>query len=176
MLVKGRAPFKTRDGHICALIYLDKHWRKFCEMIGRPDMITDSRFKDLKNRTHHVDELNAFLSEELAKRTSAEWLAVLGAEDLPVMPMHSMSSIMDDPHLNDVKFFSWIDHPTEGRIRSMGIPVAFSDTPGTVRLPAPLLGENTREILREAGYSSAEIDDLLRKGAVRETRTAQAST
>jgi crotonobetainyl-CoA:carnitine CoA-transferase CaiB-like acyl-CoA transferase len=72
---------------------------------------------------------------------------------------------MDDPHLADVGFFEWIEHPSEGRIRTMNIPGTWSGTPPAIRRHAPLLGENTREVLAEAGYAAADIDRLLAIGA-----------
>lgn len=170
LLVKGRAPFKTRDGYVCALVYLDKHWNKFCDIIGHPAGAADPRFANTRTRTENVDAFNAFIAQQMAKRTSAEWMDIFTEADLPIMPMHTVATLLDDPHLNDVKFFSWMEHPTEGRIRSMGIPTAFSDTPATVRRHAPLLGENTRDILQQAGFSSDEIGQLIESGAARDAQ------
>ena len=160
LLTRGRAPFKTRDGYVCALIYLDKHWKKFCELIARTDLVLDPRFADVKNRSHNVDAFTACVADLLSTRSTAEWLELLSNADIPVMPMHTLDSLMDDPHLQDVGMVGFVDHPTEGRLRSVGIPVQFSDTPGSVRRHAPRLGENTEEILAEAGYTEAEIRQL----------------
>lgn len=167
LLTKGRGPFRTRDGYICALIYLDKHWRKFCDIVARPDLVTDARFASVQARSMNIDALTACVAELLSQRTTADWMEICTKADIPVMPMHTPDSLMEDPHLQDVGFFTWIDHPSEGRIRSMAVPTTFSDTPAGVPRHAPLLGENSREILSEVGYSETEITGLLEARAVR---------
>ena len=173
LLAKDRRPCKTRDGYVCVLIYIDKHWKSFCNMIGREDLLVDPRFADMGSRTQNVDALYAFVTETMATRTTAEWLEALEKADIPVMPLHTPSSLMQDPHLKEVGFFEWVEHPSEGRIRSMGIPTTWSDTPPAIRRHAPLLGENTAEVLEEAGYSRQEIDGLMSTGAARGTGTSK---
>lgn len=167
LLAKDRRPCRTRDGFICVLIYIDKHWKNFCEMLGRQDMLKDPRFLRMSDRTRNVDALYAFVTEQIAQRTTAEWMEALARADIPAAPMHTPATLMEDPHLADVGFFRWVEHPTEGRIRSMGVPGTWSGTPPAVRLHAPLLGENTREVLAQAGYSAVEIELLLGSGAAR---------
>ncbi len=168
LLAKDRRPAKTKDGYVCVLIYIDKHWKNFCTMLGRQDLLDDPRFLRMSDRTRNVDALYAFVSETMLTRTTAEWIDALTKADIPVTPMHTPTSLMDDPHLADVGLFEWIDHPSEGRIRQMNVPGTWSDTPPSIRRHAPLLGENTREVLAEAGYDAAAIDRLLAKGAARE--------
>lgn len=165
LLAKDRRPCKTRDGYICVLIYIDKHWKNFCEMLGREEMLSDPRFLRMADRTRNVDALYAFVTETMLTRTTAEWMDALAKADIPVTPMHTPATLMDDPHLADVGFFDWIDHPSEGRIRTMNVPGTWSGTPPSIRRHAPLLGENTRELLAEAGYAPADIDRMLASGA-----------
>jgi crotonobetainyl-CoA:carnitine CoA-transferase CaiB-like acyl-CoA transferase len=165
LLAKDRRPCKTRDGYICVLIYIDKHWKNFCEMLGREEMLSDPRFLRMADRTRNVDALYAFVTETMLTRTTAEWMDALAKADIPVTPMHTPATLMDDPHLADVGFFDWIDHPSEGRIRTMNVPGTWSDTPPAIRRHAPLLGENTSELLAEAGYAPADIDRMLASGA-----------
>jgi len=169
LLAKDRRPAKTKDGYVCVLIYIDKHWKNFCTMLGRQDMLQDPRFLKMSDRTRNVDALYAFVSETMLTRTTAEWIDALTEADIPVTPMHTPTSLMADPHLADVGLFEWIDHPTEGRIRQMKVPGTWSDTPPSIRRHAPLLGENTREVLAEAGYDADAIERLLAKGAARES-------
>ncbi|GMV56413.1 MAG: CoA transferase [Betaproteobacteria bacterium] len=167
LLAKDRRPCPTKDGYICVLIYIDKHWKSFCEMIGREDMLRDPRFATMGDRTRNVDALYAFVKETIATRTTDEWLAALDAADIPATPLHTPASLMSDPHLEKIGFFNWIEHPTEGRIRSMGIPTRFSDTPPEVARHAPKLGEHTVELLREAGLPEATIQSLISGGAAK---------
>ncbi|MCM3562699.1 CaiB/BaiF CoA transferase family protein [Hydrogenophaga intermedia] len=167
LLAKDRRPCRTRDGFICVLIYIDRHWKNFCEMLGRQEMLNDPRFLRMSDRTRNVDALYAFVAEQIAQRTTAEWMEALALADIPAAPMHTPATLMDDPHLADVGFFRWVEHPSEGRIRSMDVPGTWSGTPPAVRRHAPLLGENTCEVLAEAGYSAMDIERLLGSGAAR---------
>ena len=162
LLAKERRPYATKDGYVCALIYNDKQWKSFFDLIGRPGILeTDPRFADLGSRTRHIDELYQLVGEILATRTTAEWLKALDDADIPVMPMHSVDSLLEDPHMKAIDFFEIVEHPTEGRIRSMAVPGTWSASQPKVTRLAPRLGEHTREILAEAGLTAAEVSSLI---------------
>jgi crotonobetainyl-CoA:carnitine CoA-transferase CaiB-like acyl-CoA transferase len=116
------------------------------------------------SRTVHIDALYALLAEILTTRPSAEWLAVLDAADIPVVPLHTLDSLIDDPHLAAIGFLQSVEHPTEGAIRSIGVPTIWSETQAAPGRPAPRLGEHSVEVLREAGYSSEAIERLVADG------------
>lgn len=162
-----RRPYKTRDGHVCALIYNNGHWERFFKAIGRPDMpAADPRFATFASRMAHIDEVYAELGRIIETRTTAEWLELFEAADVPAMPMHSFESVLEDEHLRATGFFKMVEHPSEGPIRSMGVPADFSRTPASPVRPAPRLGEHGAEILAGAGFSDEEISELLGKGAL----------
>ena len=98
-------------------------------------------------------------------RSTAEWLDALLAADIPATPLHTLDSLVADPHLNASDFFSIVEHPSEGPIREMAIPSRWSDTKPSVRRRAPLLGQHSVEILREAGIDDARIAAMLASGA-----------
>lgn len=100
-------------------------------------------------------------------RSTAEWQALFEEIDVPAMPLHDFDSVLRDPHLTAVDFFVRVEHPSEGALRVMRNPVALSDTPVTLPGPAPRQGEHSRDILRGAGLSEAQIDSLFEKQVVR---------
>ena len=166
-----RLPYRTQDGYICVLAYNDKQWRGFFAAVGRPDLPdADPRFADLGSRTVHIDELYALIAEILSQRPTAAWLEILDRADIPVMPLHTLDSLIDDPHLAAIGFLETVEHPSEGALRSIGVPTIWSESQPRPGRPAPRLGEHSRELLREAGYSAEEIEHLLAEGITADGR------
>jgi crotonobetainyl-CoA:carnitine CoA-transferase CaiB-like acyl-CoA transferase len=168
MLAPHRVPYATKDGYVCLLVYNDKHWRSFFRLIGREGMFdSDSRFSSQEARSRNIAEVYAFVAEQMARRTSADWLRLLKEADIPVTPLNSIEDVIDDPHLGESGFFVMTEHPTEGRLRLMATPGAWSQTPPGALRPAPRLGEHSVEILREAGYADTEIEAMIASGVTR---------
>jgi crotonobetainyl-CoA:carnitine CoA-transferase CaiB-like acyl-CoA transferase len=160
MLAPDRRPYETKDGYVCALIYNDKQWKAFFEVIGRPEMAAKKEYASQEARSQNYDTAYAFVAGEMRKRSTADWIAALEKADIPVQRMNSLADIVADPHLAATGFFGTVEHPTEGTLRSMAVPSEWSETPPAYRRHAPRLGEHTREVLREAGLPDAEIDRL----------------
>jgi len=167
MLASGRKPYRTRDGYLCVLVYNDKQWRAFFDLIGRRELLADPRFATQEARSRHYQVAYALVAEEMAKRTTAEWLAALEAADIPVQRMNSLDDVFADPHLAAIGYFREIEHPSEGRLNSMAVASEWSESVPEYRRHAPRLGEHTREVLREAGYDEARIEALVASGAAR---------
>jgi len=162
MLAQHRVPYATKDGYICALVYNDKHWRSFFQLIGREEMFdSDPRFSSHEARSRSIGEVYEFVAGQMATRTSAEWLRLLKEADIPVAPLNSVDALIDDPHLRQTGFIAVTDHPTEGNLREMNTPGRWSGSPPGPRRPAPRLGEHSVEILKEAGYEDGEIEALI---------------
>ncbi|MFQ5635667.1 MAG: CaiB/BaiF CoA transferase family protein [Gammaproteobacteria bacterium] len=163
-----RKPYKTRDGYIAILPYLDNHWKLFCELCGREDLLDDERFTTLSDRVRNIDDTYQETAEIMATRTTAEWLDIFGDTSVPTIVVNTLEGLTTDPHLQAVDFWQLAEHPTEGTLRMSRFPVNFSASPATLRSLPPRLGEDSVEILREAGSGQAESDAMLESGATRE--------
>ncbi|HXJ09832.1 MAG TPA: CoA transferase [Burkholderiales bacterium] len=167
ILSPDRRPYQTKDGYVCALIYNDKQWKAFFDAIGRPEMLADPLFESHEVRSRNYDTAYAFVADELKKRTTAEWVEAFERADIPVQRMNSLEDIVADPHLAAIGYLKTVEHPSEGRIKSLAVPSEWSESVPEYRRHAPRLGEHTREVLREAGYAEKKIEELLASGAAK---------
>ena len=165
MLTSHRRPYATQDGYICVVPYNNKHWRRFFAVAGQAELADDPRFADQASRSVNIDALYAIVADVIATRKSAEWIAVLEEADVPVMPMHTPEDLFECPHLSAVDMFQEVEHPTEGRLRQLKIPVSFSKTPGGLYRHAEQLGACTSDVLSELGYSEQEIEAMRISGS-----------
>jgi crotonobetainyl-CoA:carnitine CoA-transferase CaiB-like acyl-CoA transferase len=163
-LSRDRRPYKTADGYLCVIVYNDKQWNAFFEASGRTDLRDDPRFASFAGRSVNIDTVYGELARILETRTTAEWTELLIKADVPVMPMHDLEGVLSDPHLLATDFFPVVEHPTEGPVRSMRVPVNWSDTKAEPERLAPRLNEHGEAILRDAGFSSDEIAEMIRDG------------
>lgn len=166
LLAPDRRPYETLDGHVCALIYNDGHWLRFLHAVGRPEMLDEPRFADHSARNRHIHAIYAEVAGILRTRTTAEWLRLLQEADIPCSPLNGIKELLRDPHLDEVGFFQMVDHPTEGRIRTMRVPTVWSATKPEPACQAPRLGEHGRQVLAEAGCTDAEIAAWIEDGAL----------
>jgi crotonobetainyl-CoA:carnitine CoA-transferase CaiB-like acyl-CoA transferase len=154
-------PLATKDGWICIAGNTDAQAFAIFDAIGKPELKTDPRFNSVAARFKNTPEYYRIRAAGLRQKTTAEWIEIFDATDVPAMPFRTLDALMDDPHLTDVGFFRLVEHPTEGRIWNIRLPNKLS---GGVRRdfrPAPKIGEHSVEILREAGYDDAAIDAML---------------
>lgn len=163
-------PVPTKDGYIAISPNTDAQAFAFFEAIGRPELKADPRFCSVAARTANSLDYYSLRASALRDRTSAEWLEILERIDVPAMRYNTLESLLDDPHLEDVGFVSRVDHPSEGAIRQIGLPNAFSGGSRPEIGPAPRLGEDTVEVLRECGFGQDEIDAALRGGIIRDVK------
>src|SRR5690606_40260913 len=99
-LTKERRPYRTKDGYVCAIIYTDKHWQSFFELVGQPERFaSDARVNSLLARTQHATLLYQEVGEHLLSRTTDEWLQAFAWADIPAAPLHTLDTVMHDPHL-----------------------------------------------------------------------------
>jgi formyl-CoA transferase len=167
MMSAERRPYRTKDGYVGVQVYNDKHWKRFFEVTGHVEMARDPRYADIAGRTRHIADLYEFLARTFETRTTAEWLALLTEADIPIIEMNTPETLVDDPHMRAVGFFQEQDHPSEGRVRSIGIAQEWSESAPELRHPAPRLGEHTAELLGEYGMTAQEVRAMLACGAAR---------
>jgi len=148
LLSPSRRAYATLDGYVSALVYTDRHWKAFFAAIGQPDRFeSDHRLSNVAHRTAHISELYSEISETLKTRSTAYWMEALAASDIPVMPVHTLDSLLEDPHLDAVGFFRRTEHPTEGTMLDMASLGRWSDSPPSAPRPAPTLGQHNAELL-----------------------------
>ncbi|MEU5880606.1 CoA transferase [Spirillospora sp. NPDC047279] len=144
----NRRPYRTKDGHISALVYNDKQWNAFVGAV-RPPWAGD-HLATVQQRARRIDAVYGLLAETFLERTTGDWLSLLRSLDIPAAPVRTLDDLFDDPHLNAAGFFETVDSPN-GPVRFPGPPTWFSRTPGHVAGPAPRLGAHTREVMDEIG-------------------------
>lgn len=163
----NRRPYKTKDGYVAVLPYSDEQWLRFFKLVGKEEILKDSKFSSLKSRNENIDLLYHMLSEELTKQDTNYWLKSLKQSDIPAAKVNFPEEIFEDEHLQETNFFRETQHPSEGKLLYPKFPVEFKNTENGETLHAPNLGENTKEILVGLGYSDFEIESLASKNIIK---------
>jgi crotonobetainyl-CoA:carnitine CoA-transferase CaiB-like acyl-CoA transferase len=153
--------FETTDGFITAGAVSDAEWLGMCTALERPEWLDDERFKTAAGRVIHVQARLAMTAEVLKQRSSEEWLTRLDREGVPCAPVLSREQVIEHEQIRVNAMIEEHEHSVAGRIRQPRPAARFSATPARMRRPAPMLGEQSREILEEAGFSATEIDALI---------------
>ncbi|HSJ37718.1 MAG TPA: CoA transferase [Planococcus sp. (in: firmicutes)] len=153
--------FKTKDGSILVGAGNQKLWGKFClEVASKPEWLIDSRYETNSKRAEHVAELEQDIEVVFAEQPSEHWLGLLETSGIPSGPIYSYDETLADPHINFRQMVQQFDHPVAGTVKTLGFPAKFSETPGAINRPAPTLGQHNEEILKEIGFSSADIKNF----------------
>jgi crotonobetainyl-CoA:carnitine CoA-transferase CaiB-like acyl-CoA transferase len=158
--------FEASDGWIVVGGANQKHWGLTLEVLGAPELAKDPRFATGADRMAHLAELEAELSKRFRSKSAAHWLKALDDKGVPCGPVQDMLQALADPQTVARQMVVEVEHSTVGRVRTLGLPVKFSETPGKVRTGAPVYGEHTREVLREYGFDDEEIRAFENEGAV----------
>jgi crotonobetainyl-CoA:carnitine CoA-transferase CaiB-like acyl-CoA transferase len=158
--------FPTKDGWINVGGANQSNWERIVKVIGRPELAQDPRFLTNGDRMKNLAALTPLIAERLEKRPSADWIREFEAAGVPVGPVNKIGDMLADEQVRARDMVVEVDHARAGRVKALGHPIKFSDTRGEAKRAAPLLGQHTREVLGELGYSAARIDELVGEGAV----------
>jgi len=163
------APYQaiqTKDGWINLGAANQANWKRLVEVIEQPELANDPRFNDNAGRMKNLPMLIEILTARFRTSTSADWLTRLEAAGVPAGPVLSIGEMLTDPQVLARDMVVEVEHNKLGRMKTLGPPVKFSVTPSGVRRGAPLLGQHTREVLKEYGYKDGEIKEMIDRGDV----------
>jgi crotonobetainyl-CoA:carnitine CoA-transferase CaiB-like acyl-CoA transferase len=159
--------FQTADGYLVVGVASELIWKRFCRAIERPELADDARFAKNADRVENRAALIALLRDMFRRRDNATWLRLLNQAEVPCAPIQTIDQVFAAPQVRHRQMLVEVEHPTVGTLRLAGIPVKFSVTPAAVRLPPPLLGQHTEEVLSSwLGINEQEIAELKRQKVV----------
>lgn len=159
--------FASADGYVIIAIGNDTLWEKFCEHVGRRELISDARFRTNADRTANHSELFPVLSEILRQRTTDAWIDALEKIGVPCGPINAMDKVVNHPQVQAREMITQVVHQITGAVEVPGMPIKLSETPGSVNAPAPSLGEHTIAVLTELlGMRLDEVERLRQEGVV----------
>jgi crotonobetainyl-CoA:carnitine CoA-transferase CaiB-like acyl-CoA transferase len=165
--------FEAADGHLVLALHVGSFWRRFCDVVGRSDLVEDLRFRTTADRRDHRVVLEQVVSDILRTRTRAEWAKVLGDADIPQGPILDVGEALHSEQLSARQVLMTMRHPSAGELTTVRSPIRFvgEDLPDGPA-PSPRLGEHTREVCRQLlGWDDMVIDDLARRGTVQDGPT-----
>ena len=158
--------FATQDGYINIGAANQNNWERMCRAVGREDLLDDKRFASNPERMVSIDALTPIMEETFRTQTTAHWVEVLEKAGVPCGPIYNIEQVYADPHVQSRDMAVELEHPKSGAIRNIGVPVKLSDTPGSVRTPAPLLGQHSDEVLAQFGYAATDIEAFKNAGVL----------
>ncbi|MDO8755699.1 MAG: CoA transferase [Anaerolineales bacterium] len=152
--------FQVSDGWFAIAVGNDRQFVRLCDVLGKPEIAMDERFSTNSARVENRDELIALFEPVFATRSASEWLDSLEKAEIPCGPINNLEQVFSMSLVKEREMLVKMEHPTIGELTLVGSPLKMSATPVEYRLPPPLMGEHTQEVLRELGYSSDQISRL----------------
>ena len=159
--------YQTADGWIQLVnLQADRFWEPLCRAVSRTDLIPDERFGSMEKRAEHGVDLVKLFEVEFIKRTTADWVPLLDAEGIRYGKIQTTLESVHDEQSWANGYFEKVEHPDSGSLNLVTSPMQFSENESTIRSTAPMLGQNTEEVLLEAGYSWEDLESLKDKGVI----------
>ncbi len=149
--------FATQDGYINIGAANQNNWERMCRAVGREDLLDDERFSSNPQRMVNISALTPIMEDTFRTQTTSHWVEILENAGVPCGPIYNIEQVYADPHVQSRDMSVALEHPKAGGIRNIGVAVKLSDTPGSVRTPAPLLGQHSDEVLAQFGYEESDI-------------------
>lgn len=159
--------YRTQDGYVTVGAGTSKLWNNFCTQVcGKPEWLTDPRFATIGARLKNVNELEQEIEAVFSTAGTAVWVEKLDAAGVPGGPVFGYDQIMRDSHVAARQMIVDIDHPKIGRMKTLGLPLKSTGELNTIRQPAPWLGQHSEQLLRQAEYLDADIEELFAREVV----------
>ena len=158
--------FRTRDGWINVGAANQRNWERLLEVLGVPEMGSDPRFEDNHARMDNLKPLEEELNKVFETKTTKEWLDRLAEVGVPSGPVLDIQEMHRHPQTQARQMVTEVNHPIEGKVETIGLPIKLSETPGGVQRPSPLYGEHTREVLLESGYDEDKVSSFENSGSI----------
>ena len=158
--------FRTRDGWINVGAANQRNWERLLEVLGVPEMGSDPRFEDNHGRMDNLKPLEEELNKVFETKTTKEWLERLAEVGVPSGPVLDIQEMHRHPQTQARQMVTEVNHPIEGKVETIGLPIKLSETPGGVQRPSPLYGEHTSEVLLESGYDEDKVSHFEKSGSI----------
>lgn len=158
--------FETSNGWITIGAANQRNWERLLDAMEAPELAADHRFASNTDRMAHLKELEDVLTPVFKTRTQAEWLERLEKAGVPAGPVMSVTEMFDDPHAQARDMIPTVEHSKLGPVKTLGLPIKLSETPGKVASAAPVFGQHTADVLGEYGYSPEQIAAFADEGAI----------
>jgi crotonobetainyl-CoA:carnitine CoA-transferase CaiB-like acyl-CoA transferase len=158
--------FRVKDGYIAITADSAHFWKRFCQIMGLEALLDDPRFNSNADRVANKQLLQDIIERVTTTREGSYWLEVLEAAEIPCGPVNSYAEVFENPHVRAREMLMEMEHPVAGQVKMAGFNVKLTSTPAALRLPAPTLGQHTREVLHTLGYQDKAIDQLKAAGVI----------
>jgi formyl-CoA transferase/CoA:oxalate CoA-transferase len=165
--------FRTADGYAVAGVWDENGWKPFCKLIGVPEVGETERFSTNVKRVERRDELGEIIGARMVLKTTREWEVLFEEAGLLYAPVNTFSDVLESEQAKAVGMVTEFEHPVAGRFRTVAPAIDMKGTPAGPPAAPPLLGQHTRAILKDSGYTGDEIEDLLTQGLVVETNAPE---